>query len=134
MNVNDLIEVKIASPIKGRGAFAKQFIKEGTTIEKAPIILINDRELKQIEDSVVFNYTFHWNAPSVPPKTRFAIAMSPCEFINHSFEPNMAYAYDYDAETIEFYTIKDVQPGEELTINYNGDPEDKTPMWFTTEE
>jgi SET domain-containing protein len=33
-------------------------------------------------------------------------------------------------KAIEFSAIRDIQKGEEITMNYNGLPEDKTPVWF----
>ena len=32
---------------------------------------------------------------------------------------------------MEVIAIRDIQPGEEITINYNGDPESQDPLWFT---
>jgi SET domain-containing protein len=33
-------------------------------------------------------------------------------------------------ETIKITTVKDIQAGEELFINYNANPIDATPVWF----
>ncbi|WP_437194254.1 SET domain-containing protein-lysine N-methyltransferase [Planctomicrobium sp. SH527] len=33
---------------------------------------------------------------------------------------------DVGRQTKAFTALRDIQPGEEVTINYNGDPEDKT--------
>jgi SET domain-containing protein len=36
-----------------------------------------------------------------------------------------------DELMMEIIAIKDINEGEEITINYNGDPEKKDPLWFT---
>jgi SET domain-containing protein len=39
---------------------------------------------------------------------------------------------DFDDETIFIKTVRDIEIGEELTINYNGDWNDKSKVWFDT--
>jgi SET domain-containing protein len=39
---------------------------------------------------------------------------------------------DFDRDVISVKTIRKVLQGEELTINYNGDWDDKKPVWFET--
>jgi SET domain-containing protein len=31
---------------------------------------------------------------------------------------------------MEVVAIRDIHAGEEITINYNGDPENQAPLWF----
>lgn len=33
-----------------------------------------------------------------------------------------------------FYAIDAIPEGSEITINYNGDPGDRTQLWFDTED
>jgi hypothetical protein len=37
---------------------------------------------------------------------------------------------DYDEELISVRTVRFIQAGEELSINYNGDWNNETPVWF----
>ena len=37
---------------------------------------------------------------------------------------------DFESKTIKITTVKKVMIGEELTINYNAEPDNKTPIWF----
>jgi hypothetical protein len=39
---------------------------------------------------------------------------------------------DFEKEIIEVKTIKKINAGDELTINYNGDWNNKKPVWFQT--
>ena len=32
--------------------------------------------------------------------------------------------------TISFFAHRDIAQGEEITTNYNGDPESQAPIWF----
>ena len=41
---------------------------------------------------------------------------------------------EYDAEQIYMKTVRDIAAGEELTINYNGDWNDETKVWFDARE
>jgi SET domain-containing protein len=49
---------------------------------------------------------------------------------NHSYNANCEYEMDYDENTIAVKTIKKINVGEELFINYNATPDDATPVWF----
>ena len=39
---------------------------------------------------------------------------------------------DFEEDTIQIKTVREIQAGEELTINYNGDWNDKKQVWFET--
>ncbi|MFX1361814.1 MAG: SET domain-containing protein-lysine N-methyltransferase, partial [Promethearchaeota archaeon] len=71
--------------------------------------------------------------PKHLPEFKNAITLSISQFINHSFEPNVKYLYDYKEKAIEFSAIRDISEGEELTMNYNGLVDDRTPVWFDLE-
>jgi uncharacterized protein len=49
---------------------------------------------------------------------------------NHSYTSNCEYIMDYDDELIFVQTVRVIEKGEELTINYNGDWNDSTKLWF----
>lgn len=131
--INTLVEVKLISFKKGRGLIAKTFIKKGTTIEKAPVVLISNQEYELIKKTILDNYIFEWDNPNDNSENTSAIAMSICEMLNHSYKPNLAYDRDFKNKFIRFYSIKDIIPGEELTINYCGNHETIEPVWFDIE-
>ena len=37
---------------------------------------------------------------------------------------------DYEKHEMYIQTVRDIDAGEELTINYNGNWNDTTPVWF----
>jgi SET domain-containing protein len=49
---------------------------------------------------------------------------------NHSYSSNCEYFMDFEEEIIQVKTVREIASGEELTINYNGDWNDKKPIWF----
>jgi len=60
-----------------------------------------------------------------------AIALGYISIYNHSYSPNAQLEQMLDELMMEIIAIKDIHTGEEITINYNGDPEKQDPLWFT---
>ena len=128
--MNEFIKVRYISKGKGKGAFAKKDIKKKTIIDIANVILISNKDYKKIEKTVLFDYIYVWKDPEQKAEFENAITLSISQFINHSYEPNIRYLYDYKEKAIEFSAIRDIKEGEELTVNYNGLVNDKSPIWF----
>ena len=128
--LHELIEIKFISEAKGRGAFAKKDIKKGTVIDVAFVVLIKNKDYEKIEKTDLSNYCYIWEDPKHKPAFKHAVTLSTSQLINHSYDPNVQYLYDYGNEAIEYHAIKDIGKGDELTVNYNGLIEDKSPMWF----
>ena len=131
--MNDLLEVKFVSKKKGRGVFAKKDIKKGTVIDVAHVIPLPNNDFKKIRKTILYNYCYIWEDPNHLPEFTNAITLSISQFINHSYDPNVKYLYDYENKAMEFSTVKNVSKGEELTVNYNGLVDDKSPVWFEVE-
>ncbi len=118
-----LIEVrKIRS--KGRGIFATSFIPEGTVFERAPVLVMPAKEINVTqEDTVLSHYMFMWG------KNTVAVALGFGSLYNHSYSPNARYE-DVSGPMKNYIAIRDIQAGEEVTINYNGDANSKELVWF----
>jgi len=132
--MHEYIEVKHISDKKGRGAFAKKSIKKRAVIDVAFVVPIPNQEYEKINITILYNYCYIWEDPKHKPEFTNAITLSISQFINHSFEPNVKYMYDYENNAIEFSAIRDISKGEELLVNYNGLINDKSPIWFDIEE
>ncbi len=132
--MHQYIEIKSISEKKGRGAFAKKSIDKDTIIDIAYVVPIPNKEYKKIYKTILYNYCYIWEDPEHMPAFRNAITLSVSQFINHSYKPNLKYLYDYENKAIEFSAIKDINQGEELTVNYNGLVDDESPMWFEIED
>lgn len=131
--MNDLIEVMFISPKKGKGVFAKKEIKKGTIIDVAHVIPLPNKDYNKISKTVLFNYCYIWENPAHTPEFTNAISLSVSQFINHSYNPNVRYIYDYENNCIEFKTLRDISKFEEILVNYNGLVDDKSPVWFDIE-
>lgn len=113
---------------RGRGVFTTKNIPADTVIEVSPVIELSVPDRKQIEGTLLYHYIFEWGAS----KRKGAMALGYVSMYNHSFEPNCEYEMDYETNNMTIRTIKPVKKGEELYISYNGNPDDKTPLWFKT--
>ena len=105
---------------KGRGVVAKCAIPANTVIERAPVLVIPDGE---IDESVLVNYVYHWGRDTV------ALALGYGSLYNHSYSPNAKYE-DVGVQTKVFTSIRDIEAGEEITINYHGEPDAEGDMHF----
>ena len=132
--MNDLIEVKFISLKKGKGVFAKKDINKGTIIDVAHVIPLPNKDYKEISKTILWNYCYIWEDPKHKSEFTNAISLSISQFINHSYDPNVRYIYDYNNNCMEFETLRDISAGEEILVNYNGLVDDKSPVWFKIEE
>jgi hypothetical protein len=113
---------------RGRGVFTTKNIPSGTVIEVSPVIELSIKDREKIEGTLLYHYIFEWGTR----KRKAALALGYVSMYNHSFEPNCEYEQDYEAKTMTVRTIRNVKKGEELYFSYNGNPDDKTPLWFPT--
>ena len=105
-----------------RGMIATEDISKGTVIERCPVIPIPIIEKPSLLQTELLNYYFEWTI------SHNAIVLGYGSLINHSFQPNAAYSCGYKNKVMIFYAIKTIKKGEEVFTNYNGDPNDKTPL------
>lgn len=110
----------------GLGVFAARDFEADEIIEVCPVILFPKSELALIRQTKLDDYYFDWGEDG----EWYAMALGYGSLYNHSYEPNAEYGMDFDARTIDFYCIRPIKAGEEITINYNGDPNINTPVWF----
>ena len=124
---SDMIEVKRVKG-KGRGVFARRAIQEGEVIERVPVLVLRLDEIKNGDEwTGLAGYCFLWGEGTV------ALALGYGSLYNHSFRPNARY--DDEAQRTKLYSsIRDIEAGEEITINYNGEPTDRTPVGFEVVE
>ncbi len=111
---------------KGRGVFTSADIPANTTIEISPVIVLDKTDRKIIDQTKLYYYIFEWGKN----KKKGALGLGYVSMYNHSYNANCEYEMDYDTETISIKTIKKINTGEELFINYNATPDDASPVWF----
>jgi len=115
-----------ASPGKGRGVFASRRIQAGDIIEEAPVVVLPGAEIEHLDRTVLQDYYFLWGADEKDA----AILLGLCSLCNHSYQPNAVFLPCPETCTIRFVALRDIEAGEEVTTNYNGNPDNLKPVWF----
>jgi hypothetical protein len=112
---------------KGRAVYTNEVIANDTVIEEAPVIVMNADDRKLLDQTLLHNYIFEWQ-PEGADMCCMALGWIP--IYNHSYTSNCEYFMNYDDSTICIRTVRDIEAGEELSINYNGGWNDSKPLWF----
>ena len=113
----------------GKGVFTSEQIEAKTIIEISPVIVMENKERKLLDQTRLHDYIFEWGGE----KKQCCLALGYTSVYNHSFSANCEYEMDYDEATIKIKTMRRIAAGEELFINYNGNWNDQKPVWFETE-
>jgi uncharacterized protein len=116
----------------GRGVFAMRDISAGTVIETVPVILIPAAQVfgettEAKRSARISWYVFEW--AGVTKRAYVALALGYGSIYNHSYEPNARYTR-VPPDLLEFTALSDISAGEEILINYHGEPGDKRPVHF----
>lgn len=112
------------SAIAGRGVFTSIPIEAGDTIEVCPVIVLPAKDLSAIHGTFLHDYYFLWE------DGQCAIALGYGSLYNHSANPNAEYYMDYENTAITVYSLRPIAPGEEITISYTDDGDQRTTLWF----
>ena len=111
---------------RGRGVFTRERIPAGTVIEISPVIVMGKDDRPQLDKTLLHDYIFEWGKQ----KDKCCMALGYIPMYNHSYKSNCEYFMDYEEDTILVKTVRVIENGEELTINYNGDWNDGSKVWF----
>ncbi len=126
-----MIEVRQSPLSKGefkRGVFAIEAIPKGTLLHEAPVVPYLNEEHEYIEHTILADYAFEYGI------NHTAILLGYGSLFNHSYEPNAYYDINFEQHTFDFYAYKDIQAGEEILINYNGEVDNDDPLWFLNDQ
>ncbi len=113
---------------RGRGIFAARPIACGELIEAAPVVVVPREQVVHLDATILGDYYFMWGEQ----KKEAALLLGRCSLCNHSYEPNARFVLAPAQQAIEFVALRAIAVGEEITINYNGDPASRGPVWFPT--
>ena len=111
---------------RGRGVFTKRSIPANTIIEISPVIVMSSEERKLLDQTLLHDYIFEWG----PDSKQCCMALGYVPVYNHSYESNCEYEMDFKNAVIKIKTIRNIEAGEELFINYNGDWNNSKKLWF----
>ena len=110
----------------GRGVYTKRALEEGLIIETAPVIVMSNADRKLLDQTLLHDYIFEWGVE----KNQCCMALGFVPLYNHSYQSNCTYEMDFKKQTITIKTVRKIKRGEELFINYSGDWDKQTPVWF----
>ena len=110
---------------KGRGArgvYCRTAIAADVVFERVPVLLIPKSQVfgdtREAQNAARISwYVFAWNVPT--KREYVALALGYGSIYNHSFTPNAVYRC-VAPDAIEYRSLRAIEPGEEITINYNG--------------
>ena len=111
---------------KGRAMFTSEQIAANTLIEESPVIVMQKKDRPYLDKTLLHDYIFEWGNE----KDKCCMALGLVPLHNHSYKSNCEYFMDFEDETILIKTVRVIEAGEELTINYNGDHNDEKKVWF----
>ncbi|HKK73679.1 MAG TPA: SET domain-containing protein [Saprospiraceae bacterium] len=112
----------------GRGVFSTAFISKGTLIETCPVISMPKQARSKLDQTMLHDYYFIWGEAD----QRCALVLGYGSLYNHDYQPNAEYEPDYQHDLLSFYARQDIKAGEEITVNYSGDPAGDMNLWFKT--
>jgi SET domain-containing protein len=110
----------------GKGVFTRERIPKGTVIEISPVVVMSNEDRIHLDKTKLHDYIFEWGQQ----KDRCCMALGFIPMYNHSYKSNCEYFMDFDEEMIFVKTVRAIDKGAELTINYNGDWNDEAKLWF----
>lgn len=129
-SVCDAATIKDTGTAKGLGIFATRPIRSGETIEVCPVVIVqaNWDEMPEEIQRVVFD----WGRLTKGIPTS-CVALGWGSMYNHANPANVRYSAHADNRCMVFSAARDIDLGDELTINYNeteGDIRSSEDVWF----
>jgi SET domain-containing protein len=110
----------------GRGVFTSEDIAKDTIIETSPVIVMSGEERKLLDRTLLHDYIFEWG----DHRESCCMALGYVPLYNHSYKSNCEYEMDFTQQVITIKAVRFIKAGEEIFINYNGDWNNKAPVWF----
>lgn len=98
----------------------------GEIIENAPVLIFDTKGRKNLERTKLSHYIYPWRS------TRgAALVLGYGSIYNHSFSPNADWKQNFKTHSMVYRALRPIKKSEEITVNYNGEPDDKTEIdWF----
>ena len=114
------------SPGRGRGVFATRGFERGEVIERCPVLVLSPEEADAADDTALQPYLYEWGSDG---ESR-GLPLGYGAIYNHSLEPNACCEMEQESRAMTVVALRAIAPGEEILVNYNGEPEDRSGGWF----
>ncbi len=112
----------------GKGVFTSEDISENSVVEISPVIVMGREERRLLDQTLLHDYIFEWGAD----KKQCCLALGYLSMYNHSYASNCEYEMDFEEKLMTIKTVRFIPARDELFINYNGNWNDRKPVWFET--
>ncbi len=87
---------------------------------------MNGKDRTFLDQTLLHDYIFEWG----DNRNQCCMALGYVPLYNHSYSSNCEYEMDFRKQLITVKTVRAIEAEEELLINYNGDWNNETPVWF----
>jgi len=114
------------SPGRGRGVFAARAFAIGDVLERAAALPFARELAAPLRGTTLDDYWFWWD------DDHRAAVLGCGSLYNHACPANARFDVDRAARVVTFTAVRAIASGDEITINYHGEPDDPTPVWFKT--
>ena len=92
-------------------------------IEACPVILLPEKDQDDINKTELEHYIYLWGKNF----TKSVIVLGYGLLYNHSYSANAIFRRDTKHNIMNYISAKDIPAHTEITVNYNGPTDDKTP-------
>lgn len=113
-------------PGRGRGVVAARTFRAGEVLERAPVIVVPRADVAPLRGTLLDDYWFWWD------ERHNACALGWASLYNHACPSNARFDRDEASRVLVVSAVADLAVGDEVTINYHGDPHAADPVWFPT--
>lgn len=100
--------------VKGRGVYAGRVFKAGEVVERSCVLELERNVLYQLAGNLLERYLFLWDKR----KKSVAFLFGFGSLYNHSEDYNCFYSKEVKNRIMVFRAIREILPGEEITIHY----------------
>jgi hypothetical protein len=108
--------IKDTGTAKGRGVFAARTYTRGEVVETCPVVVLR-MPFSSLPDEMK-TLVFDWEVLAKVPNSH-AFALGYGSMYNHNNPANMRYEADRQHSLLHFISVRAINEGEELTVNYN---------------
>ncbi|MBU3676987.1 MAG: SET domain-containing protein [Chitinophagaceae bacterium] len=109
---------------RGRGVFTTEKLEADWIVIEAPVVVMSAKEKELLNQTALYYYIFDWEGEQC------CMALGLIPILNHQVPSNCEYFQDYEQGMMYVKTVRPIEAGEELFINYNGDFDNNQPLWF----
>ena len=113
---------------KGRGVFSSVPFAAGALIEICPMLVFSVDDFDYIMSTFIINYCFFYNQK----EGLAGLATGFGSLYNHSTPANAFHKINKEEKSVSIFAVRDIAAHEEICINYHGEYNSKSTLWFTS--